>query len=60
MLSCIITIYISLVYSVFVEYQELDLWASPLKAAILRMLCFVQLGYSLYYGYLWSRSQVSL
>lgn len=52
--------YISVMYTVFVEYQEVGLWASPLKVYILRLMCVIQLGFSFYYGYLWLKSQVSL
>lgn len=58
-LSIIIMVYLSTVYSVYVEYQEFELVAAPIKAAVLHLLCLVQLGFSCWYGYLWWKCQVS-
>lgn len=58
-LSIIIMIYMSITYSVYVEYQEFDVVATPFKAMVLRLLCLVQLALSFNYGYLWWKSQTS-
>lgn len=59
LLSVAIMIYMSTMYTVFVEYQEFDLSSSRFKAVVLRLLCFIQLGFSCYYAYLWYQSQVN-
>lgn len=59
-LSIIIIVYMSITHSVYVEYQEFSLEASPLKTVVLRLLCLMQLGFSGYYGYLWYKSQVDI
>lgn len=60
LLSILIVAYLTFGYTVFVEYQTMDLWAPPVHRFFLRLLCVVQMCLSFYYGYLWLKSQVSL
>ena len=60
-LSILITIILMLRYTVLIEFQTTTFYTDSTSVwLVVKMLCFLQMGYTVYHGYLWRKARVSV